>query len=106
MKPLFSAAALYASITLGFSQNNPDDTFENYRKHLEANPSSSLAHYRIAEFFMRQKNYQSAANEFREALNGDLEPRWTEAESHLNLGRIFDMTGANDWPRIVEWRPR
>ena len=29
-------------------------------------------------------------------MNGDLEPRWTEAESHLNLGRIFDITGQSE----------
>jgi len=42
------------------------------------NRYSSLAHFRIAEVFFLQRNYQAAANEFREALNGDLEPKWTE----------------------------
>ncbi len=41
-------------------------------------------------------NYQQAANEFREALNGDLEPKWTEVWSHINLGKIFDITGQRD----------
>jgi hypothetical protein len=45
----------------------------------------------IAEIFMRQQNYQSAANEFRAALNGDLKRAWIEASSHLNLGTIFDI---------------
>ena len=40
-------------------------------KALDVNKSSSLAHYRIADIFFTQRNYQSAANEFREALNGD-----------------------------------
>ena len=39
--------------------------------------NSSLAHYRMAEVYFLQQNWQSAANEFREALNGDLEPKWT-----------------------------
>jgi TonB family protein len=89
MKQLF----VVACVAVGLSQNNPDDTLAPYRKQLEANPRSSLAHYRIAEIFMSQKNYQSAANEFREALNGDLEPAWIEHRSHLSLGAIFDMTG-------------
>jgi TonB family protein len=54
---------------------------------------SSLAHYRQGEAYLQQNNYQSAANEFREALNGDLEPAWTKVLSHIQLARIFDLTG-------------
>jgi TonB family protein len=60
------------------------------------NPRSSLAHYRLGEAYLQQKNYQSAANEFREALNGDLDPAWIEASSHLQLGKIFDASGQHD----------
>ena len=45
---------------------------------------------------MLQNNYQSAANEFREALNGDLDPKWTEVWSHINLGKIFDITSQRE----------
>jgi TonB family protein len=96
MKQVFGVLAFYACIALGLSQENPDDTLARYKKQLELNPRSSLAHYRIAEIFMRQKNYQSAANEFREALNGDLDPAWIESRSHLSLAAIFDMTGQVD----------
>lgn len=67
-----------------------------YQNALEVNRNSSLAHYRIGELFFRQNNYQSAANEFREAINGDLEPKWTEVWSHLYLGKVFDVTGQRD----------
>ena len=39
---------------------------------------------------------QSAANSFRDALNGDGDPRWTEVWSHVELGRIFDCTGQRE----------
>ena len=43
-----------------------------------ANPSgSSLEHYRLGEQYLQHNNYQSAANEFRAALNGDHEQAWT-----------------------------
>jgi len=42
------------------------------------------------------KHYQNAANEFREVLNGDLEPKWTEVWAHINLGKIFDVTAQRD----------
>jgi aminopeptidase N len=72
------------------------EALKEYQKALEVNRNSSLAHYRVAEIFFLQNNYQSAANEFREALNGDLEPKWTEVWSHINLGKIFDMTGQRE----------
>jgi Peptidase family M1 domain len=78
-----------------------------FNKALEVNKNSSLAHYRIAEVFFMQKNYQSSANAYHESLNGDGEPRWTEVWSHLQLGKIFDVTGqreraVNEYRRALE----
>ncbi len=67
-----------------------------YNKALAVNKNSSLAHYRIAEVFFQQHNYQASANAYREALNGDGEPRWTEVWSHISLGKIFDVTGQRE----------
>ena len=72
------------------------DALKEYQKALETNRTGSLAHYRIAEVYFLQSNYQSAANEFRETLNGDLQPKWTEVWSHINLGKIFDITGQRE----------
>ncbi len=73
-----------------------NEAIKEYQKALEVNRNSSLAHYRIAEVFFLQNNYQAAANEFREALNGDLDPKWTEVWAHINLGKIFDVTGQRE----------
>jgi len=67
-----------------------------YQKALDSNKNSSLAAYRIGEIFFMQRNYQSAANSFRDSLRGDGDPRWTEVWSHIELGRIFDVTGQRD----------
>jgi tetratricopeptide (TPR) repeat protein len=75
------------------AQGSLAEALTEFNKALEVNKNSSLAHYRIAEVFYLQRNYQSAANEYREALNGDQEPRWTEVWSHIQLGKIFDVTG-------------
>ena len=72
------------------------EALQQYQKALETNRTSSLAHYRIAEVYFLQNNFQPAANEFREALNGDLQPKWTEVWAHINLGKIFDITGQRD----------
>jgi predicted negative regulator of RcsB-dependent stress response len=67
-----------------------------YQKALDSNKNSSLAAYRIGEIFFMQRNYQSAANSFRDALRGDGDPKWVEVWSHIELGRIFDLTGQRD----------
>jgi tetratricopeptide (TPR) repeat protein len=72
------------------------DALKEYQKALEVSRYSSLARYRVAELFFLQNNYQSAANEFRESINGDGEPKWTEVWAHLRLGQIFDITGQRD----------
>jgi aminopeptidase N len=69
---------------------------EEYQQALDVNRLSSLAHYRIGEVFFALRNYQSAVNAFRESLNGDLEPAWTEVWSHLYMGKIFDVTGQRE----------
>ncbi|HWX55788.1 MAG TPA: M1 family aminopeptidase [Verrucomicrobiae bacterium] len=89
------------------AQGNLSEALSEFNKALEVNKNSSLAHYRVAEVFYLQRNYQSAANEYRESLNGDGEPRWTEVWSHIQLGKIFDVTGqreraANEYRQAIQ----
>jgi tetratricopeptide (TPR) repeat protein len=72
------------------------NALREYQKALDVNRNSSLAHYRIGELFFKQNNFQSAANEFRAAVDGDLQPKWVEVWSRINLGNIFDATGQRD----------
>jgi TonB family protein len=62
----------------------------------DGQPQSSLAHYRRAESYFLRNDLQSAANEYREALNGDMDAPWTAVWSHIRLGRIFDATGQHN----------
>ncbi len=67
-----------------------------YQKALAANPQSSLASYRIGEVLFTQRNYQASVNSYRDALRGDDDPPWTEVWSHIQIGKIFDLTGQRD----------
>ncbi|HEY1984643.1 MAG TPA: M1 family aminopeptidase [Terracidiphilus sp.] len=78
------------------AQGDLTGALAEYQKALEANSQSSLASYRIGEVLLAQRNYQAAVNAYRDALRGDDEPRWTEVWSHIELGKIFDMTGQRD----------
>ena len=90
---------LRSSIVRGqglIQQGDLAGALSEFNKALEVNKNSSLAHYRVAEVFYMQKNYQASANAYRASLNGDGEPRWTEVWSHLQLGKIFDVTGQRE----------
>jgi aminopeptidase N len=78
------------------AQGDLTGALAEYQKALDTNKNSSLAAYRIGEIFFTQHNFQSAANSFRDALRGDNDPRWTEVWSHIELGRIFDITGQRE----------
>ena len=72
------------------------EALNEYQKALDTQKNSSMAHYRVAQIFFQQHNYQSAANEFRDVLNGDLQPKWVEVWTHIYLGNIFDVTGQRE----------
>jgi len=87
-------AALAAA--LAFSQNTDCETQETCQALIRANPKSSLAHFRLGEILFQAGAYQEAANNFRAATAGDLQPQWTVVWSHINTGKIFDITGSRD----------
>jgi len=94
-----SDVRLRASILRGQALQQQGDlsgALTEFNKALDLNKNSSLAHYRIAEVFFLQRNYQSSANAYREAINGDGDPRWTEVWSRIQLGKIFDITGQRE----------
>ncbi len=76
--------------------NDFPEALKEYQKALDVSRNSSLANYRIGEVFFLQNNYQTAANSFRDALSGDLEPKWIEVWSRIMLGKIFDVTGQRE----------
>ncbi len=94
-----SDVKLRASVLRGQALQQQGDlsgALTEFNKALDLNKNSSLAHYRIAEVFFLQRNYQSSANAYRESINGDGEPRWTEVWSRIQLGKIFDITGQRE----------
>ncbi|HEY2934461.1 MAG TPA: tetratricopeptide repeat protein [Acidobacteriota bacterium] len=74
-----------------FQRNQFLEAIREYERATKLNPRSSMAHYRLGEVFFEQFNTNSAGQAFRDALNGDLQPKWVEPLSRLHLGMIFDM---------------
>ncbi len=74
------------------------DAVAQYQRALSIQPNRPLANFRMGEAFFYQKNYQAAANAFRESLQTVPEPseKWTEVWSHIYLGKIFDLLGQRE----------
>ena len=72
------------------------NAIQEYQRAIDVQRNSSLAHFRMGEAAFYQKNYQAAASAFREALDGDLDPKWTEVWSHIYIGKIYDLSGLRD----------
>jgi tetratricopeptide (TPR) repeat protein len=83
-------------LTLGNDLQQRGDFVEAIRAYetaLKLSPHRSIVHFRLAEAFYEQFNLQSAANSFRDALNGDKDPKWIEVWAYIYLGKIYDILG-------------
>jgi len=72
------------------------EAVQQYQQALQIKPDYSLAHFREGEAMFYQKNYQAAANAFRSALGGDLDPKWVAVWSHIYIGKIYDLLGQRE----------
>ena len=103
MRSLFLVIACCASVAPAIGQP-PQDPLDRYKSDLAGNPRSSEAHFRLGEAYLLENDFQSTANEFREALRVvDQNAKWTEVWAHINLGKIFDITGRCA-PAVNEYR--
>ncbi len=75
---------------------NYNRAIDEYQVAIDEDRLSSLAYFRMGEALFELGNLQAAANVFREALNGDLEPRWVEVWAYINLGKIYDIRGQRE----------
>ncbi len=74
------------------------DAIKEYQRALSIQPGRPLANFRMGEAFFYQRNYQAAANAFRESLQAvpEASEKWTEVWAHVYLGMIFDSLGQRE----------
>jgi tetratricopeptide (TPR) repeat protein len=63
------------------------EAVKQYQAVLELNKNSSLAHYKIGDIFFKLRNYAASMEEFRRALDGDMDPRWVGGVESREAGR-------------------
>jgi Tfp pilus assembly protein PilF len=80
--PALRSTGLLICIVYMLGQVSGTDALHRYREELQRNAGNSFAHFRLGESFFEQRDFQSAANEFRAALNGDPHPNWIDTWAH------------------------
>lgn len=73
-----------------------NDAMDEFQDAIDLDPGSSLAAFRMGEAMFELENTTQAAKNFRDALNGDLKPKWVEVWSYINLGKIYDFRGDHE----------
>src|SRR5579871_2654212 len=96
MKLWVAPSVLWLTLAVASGQSDPSPSLEDLQKDLAANPGNSWTHYRLGQLHFLRRNYIEAGNQFREALNGDLQPQAVAIWSHIALAGIFDATGQRD----------
>jgi tetratricopeptide (TPR) repeat protein len=88
------AAPAFAQIEArgSFSGCDQKETLPDYTDELKSYPHNSVTSYCLAELLLQRREYQASVNAFRDALRGDGYPEWTKVWSHIQIGKIFDIT--------------
>jgi len=77
-------------------QGRFNDAMDEFQDAIDLDPHSSLAAFRMGEAMFELNNTTPAAQNFRNALAGDLKPKWVEVWSYINLGKIYDFRGDHE----------
>jgi aminopeptidase N len=81
-----------------------NDAVDSYQQALELDGNSSLASFRMAEARFESGDINTAVQLFRDALNGDLKPKWLEVWAHINIGKIYDLRGGQRDRAVQEYQ--
>ena len=73
-----------------------NDAMDEFQEAIDLKANSSLASFRMGEALFELGNTTPAAQNFRNALSGDLKPKWVEVWSYINLGKIYDSRGDHE----------
>jgi tetratricopeptide (TPR) repeat protein len=73
-----------------------NDAQDQFQDAIDLNANSSLASFRMGEALLEIGNTTQAAQNFRNALVGDLKPKWVEVWSYINLGKVYDSRGDHE----------
>jgi aminopeptidase N len=73
-----------------------NDAMDQFQDAIDLKSNSSLASFRMGEALFELGNVTPAAQNFRNAIAGDLNPKWVEVWSYINLGKIYDTRGDHE----------
>jgi aminopeptidase N len=85
------------------NEGRNNEAQDEFQEAIDLNPKSSLAAFKMGEALFEIGNVTQASSNFRNALTGDLKPKWVEVWSYINLGKIYDSRGDHE-RAVVEYQ--
>ena len=76
-----------------FKEGNYAEAQQQFEAALKLDRSNAWIYYHLGLLFLEQRNYDLAIDNFKAAVNGDLNPPWLHVWSEIKMGNAYDAKG-------------
>jgi tetratricopeptide (TPR) repeat protein len=76
-----------------FKEGNYPEAQQQFEAALKLDRSNAWIYYHLGLLFLEQKNYDLAIDNFKAAVNGNLNPPWLHVWSEIKMGNAYDAKG-------------
>jgi len=76
-----------------FKEGNYVEAQQQFEAALKLDRSNAWIYYHLGLLFLEQKNYDLAIDNFKAALNGNLDPTWLHVWAEIKMGNAYDAKG-------------
>ena len=76
-----------------FKEGNYVEAQQQFEAALKLDRSNAWIYYHLGLLFLEQKNYDLAIDNFKAAVNGNLNPPWLHVWAEIKMGNAYDAKG-------------
>lgn len=76
-----------------FREGNYPDAQQQFEAALKLDRSNAWIYYHLGLLFLEQRNYDLAIDNFKAAVNGNLNPPWLHVWAEIKMGNAYDAKG-------------
>jgi tetratricopeptide (TPR) repeat protein len=76
-----------------FKEGNYVEAQQQFEAALKLDRSNAWIYYHLGLLFLEQRNYDLAIDNFKAAINGNLNPAWLHVWAEIKMGNAYDAKG-------------
>ena len=76
-----------------FKEGNYVEAQQQFEAALKLDRSNAWIYYHLGLLFLEQRNYDLAIDNFKAAVNGNLNPPWLHVWAEIKMGNAYDAKG-------------